>query len=196
MNAQASSSPMSKLQTIRVPLWVPVALAVLVLILLVWKYLALSAAEARLEEQRIALTEQASREKAALLARANAAIAQYSDEAHVLLGTSLSWSVRGAMIQNNLGLVDEYFGELVHNERIQSVALADTSGRILTASDRKLQGGTFSEHFPAELLNEPGVAIHPGEEGQKNLALPVQGLTQRLGTVVVVYKPEPALTAE
>lgn len=194
MNVEASPSALSKLQTVRVPVWVPLTLAVLLLILFVWKYVALNAAEARLEEQRVALTEQAAREKAALLARANAAIAQYSDEAHVLLGNSLSWSVRGAMIQSNLGLVDEFFGELVRNDRIQRVALADSSGRILTASDRKLQGGTFSEHFPAELLNEPAVAVHPGEDGQKNLALPVQGLTQRLGTVVVAYQPEPALT--
>ncbi len=194
MNAVANPSPLSKLQTVRVPLWVPLTLAVLLLLLFVWKYVALSAAEARLEEQRIALTEQAAREKAALLARANAAITQYSDEAHVLLGTGLSWAVRGEMIQGNLGQVDEFFGELVRNPRIQRVALADASGRILTASDRKLEGGTFSEHFPAELLNAPGVAVHPGEQGQKNLALPVQGLTQRLGTVIVAYQPEPALT--
>lgn len=196
MTAESSQSPLSKLQSIRLPLWLVLVVTALLLALFVSRQLALSQAQARFESERAALVAQMASEKAALLARANAAIAQNSDAAHVLFGTALAWAVRGDLLQGNTGEVDLFFGELVRNSRIQQVALADREGRITLASDRKLQGALFSEHFPAELATGQDVAVHAGNGGNQYLLMPIQGLTARLGTVVLVYTPEPALAAE
>lgn len=194
MNADAPETFAAKLQSVRVPLWLPLLLGVLLVVVFIWKQWALNAAEAELEAQRIALTEQAAREKAALLARANEAIARNSEAAHRLMGATLAWSVRGEMSRGNMGQIDEFFGELVRNDRIQQAALADPGGQILLSSDRKLQGARFADHFPAELLSEPTVAIHPGKDGNKYLVMPIFGLTSRTGSVILVYQPESALT--
>lgn len=194
MSTEADATFLSKLQSTRLPVWIPLVLAILALVLfLAWR-MAVSSAEDRLEAERAAWTAQAAAEKAALLARANAAIAANSEAAHRLFGTSLAWAVRGELNRGNLGEVDQFIGELVRNERIQQVVLTDRDGRITLASDRKLVGARFAEHFPAGLLAAPEVGIEDGAEGAKNLAMPIQGLTSRLGSVLVVYTPEPALT--
>ncbi len=194
MSADTPETFAAKLQSVRVPLWLPLLLGALLVVVFIWKQWAMSAAEAERESQRIALTEQAAREKAALLARANEAIARNSDAAHRLMGATLAWSVRGEKSRGNLGQIDEFFGELVRNERIQQAALADHDGQILLSSDRKLQGARFADHFPVEMLGEPTVAIHPGKDGTKYLVMPILGLTSRTGSVILVYRPEPALT--
>lgn len=192
---QPAESPLAKLQSIRLPLWLVLVLTVLLLALFISRQMALSEAEARFASERAALTAQMASEQAALLARANAAIAQNSDAAHVLFGTSLAWAIRGDLLQGNTGEIDLFFGELVRNARIQQVALADRDGRVMLASDRKLQGALFSEHFPAELATGQEVAVHAGNGGNKYLLMPIQGLNTRLGTAVIVYTPEPELAA-
>lgn len=194
MNSENNASVLSKLQSVRLPLWVSLVLAVLLVFLYLSKQMALSAAEARLESERQQLSSQFAAEKAALLARANAAIAENSQAAHLLFGKSLSWAVRGELMRGNLGEIDQFLGELVRNDRVQQALVVDRDGRIVLASDRKLQGASFTEHFPAGLLGAPDVAISDGEEGTKQLVMPVQGLNARLGSVLVVYRPEAPIT--
>ena len=179
-----------KLREIRLPLWVSLVLLVLLLVVFAWQRIAVGAAERRLAVEKQALTEQSAAAQAAFMAQAREALARHSEANHVLFGNALAWAVRGEMIRNNRDQIDQYFTELVRNERIRLVLLADVNGKILLASNRKLQEGTFADVFPAALLQEPQVTVQEGEGNEKRLVLPIQGLTARLGTVVVVYLPE------
>ncbi len=188
--ASAPATLMDRLRTTRVPLWTTVVLALAVLLVLAWKQIAVGAAERRLESDRQALSAQLAQERTALLTRAGTAIARSSEANHLMFGTALAWAVRGELIRGNHDQIDQYFNELVRNERIRVALLAAADGKVLLASDRKLQGGLLAEHFPGELVEEPAVIVRDGADGEKLLVLPIQGLTTRLGTVVVAYRPE------
>jgi hypothetical protein len=174
------------LQDTKLPLWVSLLLVVLLIVAFVWKQAAVSQVEQQMQEQ----AQQLETAKAAIRAEAASALAQNSDAAHSLLGTSLSWAIRGELIRNNLDQIDQYFAELVKVERIKLAVLSDPAGKLLVSSDKKYQDGEFAQAFPAELLNEAGVAVRPGPDGTKLLVMPIMGLNARLGTAVISYTPE------
>lgn len=189
----AAPSPvtlMDRVRTTRVPLWTSAVLVLAVLLVFAWKQIGVGAAERRLQADRQALSAQLAEERAALLARAREAVARSSEANHLMFGTALAWAVRGELIRGNHDQIDQYFNELVRNQRIRVAVLAAADGKVLLASDRKLQGGLLAEHFPGELVEEPAVIVRDGADGEKLLVLPIQGLTTRLGTVVVAYRPE------
>lgn len=188
--APAPATLMDRLRTTRVPLWTTVVLALAVLLVFAWKQIAVGAAERRLQADRQALTAQLAEERAALLARAREAVARTSEANHLMFGTALAWAVRGELIRGNHDQIDQYFNELVRNERIRVAVLAAADGKVLLASDRKLQGGLLAEHFPGDLAEAPAVTVRDGTDGEKLLVLPIQGLTARLGTVVLAYATE------
>ncbi len=197
-NAPASPSAWSKLQSTRLPVWMFLVTVLIILLLLVWKQTAISKIETDLRTQLKSLTEQASSKQATLLSSANAAMRQNSESAHVLMGTTLAWSIRGEMIRGNLGQIDEFFADLVRNERVKLVVLADPEGKIILASDRKLQDAVFADHFPPALLAATTVSVHAGAGNaeERFLLMPIQGLNSRLGSALLVYQPEPLLKAE
>ena len=182
-------SPLAKLQDIRLPLWVSLALLLLLVIVFAWGRITAGAAERRLAAERQALAQQVQAERAALQREAQETLARETRDLQQLFGSALAWSVRSALLRNNLDEIDQYFTELVKNPRVTLVLLADNDGKVLRASDRKFLETPFGEHFPAEYLKSEGVAVHPGEGRQQRLVLPIQGLTARLGTVLLVYLP-------
>ncbi len=196
-NAPASPSAWSKLQSTRLPVWMFLVTVLIILLLVVWKQTAVSKIETDLQTQLRSLTEQASSKQATLLSSANATMRQNSESAHVLMGTTLAWSIRGEMIRGNLGQIDEFFADLVRNERIKLVVLADPDGKIILASDRKLQDAAFADHFPEALLAATAVSVHAGEgeTADRYLLMPIQGLNSRLGSALLVYQAEPPLNA-
>lgn len=182
--ATKARSALAPLTEISLPLWVSLVLAVLVIIVFIWKGVAVSAVERGMETERQAL--EASR--AAVQVEAQATIARHSDNTHALFGTALAWAIRGDMIRNNLDQIDQYFNELVRNERIDLVLLADPAGKVLVSSDRAFLDAPLPGHIPAGALQEPRVNVSAAEDGQKRLVVPIQGLNSRLGTVVLTYR--------
>lgn len=182
-------SPLARLQAMRLPLWVSLLLLALLIVVFAWGRLGAGGAERRLAEERQQLGEKLETERSAMQRGAQEALARQTRDLQALFGTALAWSVRSAMLRNNFDEIDQYFGDLVKNPRISLVLLADAEGRVLRSSDRKYLDARFAEHFPAELLKGEDVAVHPDEGSRSRLVLPIQGLTSRLGTVLVVYAP-------
>lgn len=180
---------LNKLREIRLPLWVSLVLLVLLIVVFAWGQVGAGAAERLLATERQQLAQQVEAERAAVRREAQEALARQGENAQRLFGTALAWAVRSAMLRNNLDEVDQYFGDLVKTGRIPLALLADAEGKVLLATDRKYLESRFSEHFPAELLQQPDVSIHPDEGNRRRLVLPIQGLTSRLGTVLLVYAP-------
>jgi len=184
-NSQENSS-LSKLMSIKLPLWVSLLLLIVLIIAFVWEQMIISNMEGQMQEQ----AQQLETSRAAIRSDAEKALAQNSDAAHSLLGATLSWAIRGELIRNNMDQIDQYFAELVKVERIKLAVLSDPSGKLLVSSDKKYQDGEFAQAFPAELLNEAQVSIRPGPDGSKLLVMPIMGLNTRMGTAVLSYTPE------
>ncbi len=187
--------PLALLQETRLPLWVSLLLALLLVMVFVWARVAIGAAEDRLERERAALTRDFASDRAALLARMQDFTARQDDTSQRRFGMALGWAVRGELIRNNLDQVDQFFNALVRMEGVERVVLAGPNGKLLLSSDKRYQGGDFAALYPAALLDAPQVDVLPGAEGKKRVVIPVMGLTARLGTVVMDYAPIPAPTA-
>jgi hypothetical protein len=177
------------LQQTKLPLWVSLLLALLLVIVFVWSRLSIGAAEARLEKARQDMTRQFEADRAALLARMQDFTTRQDDESQRRFGTALGWAVRGELIRNNLDQVDQFFNEMVRMDRVERVVLAGQDGKMLLSSDKRHQGGDFTTLYPADLLAAPQVTVLAGAEGKKRLVIPVMGLSARLGSVVVDYAP-------
>lgn len=182
-----SGTPLSKLHTIKLPLWVSLVLLAMLISMFAWKEIALGAAERRLAEERQAFIANTEMDRAAFQRAAQEALERHSEDVHRLFGTALAWNIRSALMRNNLDEINQYFSALVKNERIPLVLLADPEGKVLLASDRKFMGTQVSDHFPAALLQKTGVTIHPGEGKERRMVLSIQGLNTRLGTVLLTY---------
>lgn len=177
----------------RVPAWVALALLVaLIVVIAIWQ-LAGRETERRFEAERQELTQKLEADRAAIQSQAREAIARQSEEAHILFGTALAWVVRSALMRNNMDEIDQYFSTLVKNERIKLALLASQDGKVMVSSDRQYQGSELGQHFPPALLEVEQVTVQR-EAAQNRLVLPIQGLSSRLGTALVIYTaPAPAL---
>jgi type II secretory pathway pseudopilin PulG len=181
-----ATSPATR-EPMKLPLWVTLVLLGLLLAVIAWRQYAVVATERRFEAERQELTSRLTAEKQVAVARARQALTQQTEDALKLFGTALGWTVRSAMMRNNRDEIDQYFTELVKRDRVRLALLADPDGKVLVSSDRNFQGSAFAQHFPAALLQEPTVAIQPGEGQLRRLVVPVHGLSQKLGTVLLVY---------
>lgn len=182
-------SVLDMLRETRLPLWVSLLLALLLLIVFVWSRVSIGTAEARLANERQEMTRRFDADRADLLARLQDFTARQDEESQRRFGTALAWAVRGELIRNNLDQVDQYFNEMVRMERVERVVLAGQDGKILLSSDKRYQHGDFSALYPADLLGVPQVSVMGSAEGKKRLVIPVMGLSARLGTVVMDYAP-------
>lgn len=180
-------SSLARLQHARLPAWVSLLLLVALVIVAAWAAYAVSAAERRLSHERQQLEQKFEADSSAIRREAQELITRQTQDMQLLFGTALAWSVRSAMLRNNLDEIDQYFGDLVKNPRIALVLLADADGKVLRTTDRKYLDAQFSTHFPEDLLKVENVVIRPDEGDRIRLVLPIQGLTARLGTVVLLY---------
>lgn len=104
-----------------------------------------------------------------------------------LMMKTFVWAVRSSMLRNNLDEVDQYFIQLVQEEGIHEIVLANENGEILVATNKKHEGQLFSEHYPSDLLKPDDVVFdHQGQ--YYYVAAPVLSLNTRLGTLFVVYE--------
>ena len=195
MDSEPSTSPeysrkpsaLTRLQQTKLPVWVSLLLLFALVVVAAWAAFAVSGAERRLAQERQQFEQKLEADTSALRREAQETVARQTQETQLLFGTALAWSVRSAMLRNNLDEIDQYFGELVKNPRIALVLLADVDGKVLRTTDRKYLDAQFSTHFPDELLKVENVVVRSGEGERIRLVLPIQGLTARLGTVLLVY---------
>ena len=192
----APSSSMARFAHMRVPLWLVLLVAVLLLALLGWQRVAMNRAEAGLAAERQALSRQFEADRSALLGELRAKVAANTDEAKRQFGMALAWAVRGEMIRNNLDQVDQFFGEIVKLPHTERVVLADASGTVRVSTDRRHLGAALTTLVPVEATLADKVEVRVQAEGPKLLVIPVMGLNSRLGTVVVSYRQPDVLAGD
>lgn len=185
-DSDARPSALGKLHKLKIPLWVLLAVAAVLVAVAIQRQSAVMEAQQQLTAQRQALQQQFETDRAAIEARAGETYRKELEQARLLFGSSLSWAVRSALLHRKLDEVDQYFTELVQTGGVKVAVLADAKGKIIASTDRKLQGTRFRERFPAEFLEVTNIAFRT-DAGSNRLVLPIRGLTSRLGTVVISY---------
>lgn len=172
----------------RVPLWLALALVVILLAVLGWQRVAMHRADARLAAERQTLNSQFQADRSALVTELKTRVETNADETKRQFGIALAWAVRGEMIRNNLDQVDQFFSEIVKLPHTDRVLLADSSGKVRVSTDRRYLGVELSTLVPVEATLPDEVAVRAGPDETRLLVIPVMGLNSRIGTVVVSYR--------
>lgn len=191
-NPSAPRGMLGKLTTVKLPLWVSLALLVLWALSFGWQSLAQQRLQAKLESDRVAMTAQFEQDRQALVAQLRTRAGEASAASLHEFGMALAWAVRGEMIRNNLDQVDQFFTELVKLPGIERVLLAGADGTVRVATDRRHLGVEASTLVPPEALALPQVTVRSEADGTLLLMVPVMGLNDRLGTVFMIRRPADA----
>jgi type II secretory pathway pseudopilin PulG len=133
----------------------------------------------------------AAAERAALLKQADAQHADTVKRSLNLFGVPLAWAMRREMMAGNLDQVDQYVSDLVKLDGVVEVTVAKEDGTIVVASDRRQVGAAFGSLYAERYLREDAIVVDEIAPGQWLLVAPLMGLSGRLGTVVVGYRPPP-----
>jgi hypothetical protein len=190
-NLEGATQPKaSKMDTGRnVQIGLGVALVVVVLGMYGWK-----AAEVGAIEEKLAAAETAHGQvKTQLIEQARQLDARRAEEDLRRFSTPFSWAIRREVMAANLDQVDQYFVDLVQLQGFQSAVLANPEGKIMVASDRKRLKTEFSSLYPAQYLHASAIKVERAVDGKLRAIIPILGLNQHLGTVVLEYT-QPAYT--
>ncbi len=167
----------------KIMLGLAVTLVVVVAVMYFWKTAAVSAVESKLVE----VQTQSVQERTELIERARQLDARDDVESLKRLSTPLAWAIRRELMASNLDQVDQYLSELVQMPGFESAVLANPEDKVMVATDRKNLAEPFSTLYPAQYLQAKEVRIAPASAGSLRAIIPVMGLNQQLGTLVVEY---------
>ncbi|SFI77241.1 hypothetical protein [Nitrosomonas sp. Nm34] len=186
-------APIAKIQHMQLPAWSLLVFLGILLLVIAWKYIAVSQAESRVDRERVQMTQDLETERSIMMRKAREyADSQYNKEEE-RFGQVLSWAVRGELIRNNLDQVSQYLNELVKMKDTERVVLISDDGKLLVSTDKRLEEAEGKDLYPAEVLQKRKITMLSDVNGKKLLVVPVMGLNSRLATVVVSYK-QAALT--
>jgi nitrogen fixation/metabolism regulation signal transduction histidine kinase len=161
------------------------ALVVVAVGMYFWKTSAVSAIEAKMSE----LQAQQAQVRTDLIEQARRLDAQHAEEALRRFSTAFAWAIRRELMASNLDQVDQYFTELVQMNGFQSAVLASPDGKIVVASDRKKLAQSFSSLYPGKAQQAKDVQVERTADGVLRAVIPILGLNQQLGTVVLEFAP-------
>ncbi|MBN1568308.1 MAG: PDC sensor domain-containing protein [Acidobacteria bacterium] len=146
-----------------------------------WKNLAVKKVEKETEKQAAKLTETTGQ----ILMEKNRALLR-------MTAIPLSWVVRMEMPKGNYDNIDQYFKQIIKEDRFKVILLAGTDGKIMVATDRRMEGADLSQYYPASLLEQYETTVSELNSEELIVAAPVIGLTSKLGVLVMVYPMENA----
>ncbi len=182
-------APLAELQQKQLPSWSLLAFVAVLLLMFIWKQIAVNQADSHLEKGQTQLAQQLELERNDLMKKAREyADTQYKNEEE-RFGQVLAWAVRGELLRNNLDQIDQYLTELVKTKDTERVVLISEEGKLLVSTDKRLEDEAAAKTYPKEVLNQRKVTMTSDSKGRKMLVVPVMGLNSRLGTVVITYNP-------
>lgn len=130
-----------------------------------------------------------------LIEQARQLDARDSEESLRRFSVPVAWVIRRELMAANLDQVDQYFTDLVRMRGFQAALLANPDGKVLVASDRKKLAEPFANLYSAQYLQAGEIKVERGANGNLLAIIPILGLNQQLGTVVLEHTP-PAYTLQ
>lgn len=115
---------------------------------------------------------------------------------HTLLestGQPLAWAVRGELMRDyNLQGIADCFNTYVKTRGVRWVLLADTTGNITVATDKKWEGQPVNAIHTdlGDKMSVDQITVTPLNDREYRVTVPITGVNDRLGTVVVMYDTE------
>lgn len=169
----------------KIMLGLVVALVVVAAVMHGWRVAAVGTLE-----NKLALAEsQHAQARDQLIEQARELDLRHAEESLRLFSTPFAWAVRREAMAANLDQVDQYFTDLVQLPGFEAAVLAKPDGKIMVASDRKQLAQPFASLYPADYLGFSDIKIMREAGGRLRAVIPVLGLNQQLGTLVLDYTP-------
>lgn len=141
-----------------------------------------SAADRQLKQ----LVSSQRRERSDLLNRSAELYRKVQREGIERFSIPLSWAVRKELMKQNYEQIDDYFAELARKDSLMGIFLVDSLGLVKVASDRALLESSFSGRYPSIDFRQEKIAVSPLPDGKEAAVIPIMGLSEKLGTVVVI----------
>lgn len=156
------------------------ALAVLVLIVFIWKGIEVRNIQKKMAEERIVLNEHYRK-----------VIINKNEEMLRLVTIPFVWAVRKEMLRENYEQINEYFVQFIKEQDVKQILIAKPDGLIVVSTDKKLEGMSFASLYPPDLLEQDTVFVKVNEDETVWVAAPILGLNAKLGVLFMIYKPKP-----
>jgi hypothetical protein len=113
----------------------------------------------------------------------------------VLAAVPLGLSAREEAMARNYGLMQERFERLLREPGVERVLFAAANDSIAVSTDRSLLGKPLTSAIPEEHTRPSGTEV-VSENGTYQAIVPITGLNERLGLVVLTYREPRAVEAE
>lgn len=108
-----------------------------------------------------------------------------------LAAVPLGLSAREEAMSRNYGLMEERFERLLREPGVERVLYATADDSIAVSTDRSLLGKPLSSAVPEKYTRSSGTEVI-SENGTYQAIVPITGLNERLGVVVLTYRREEA----
>lgn len=146
-----------------------------------------ASANQRLERERAASGVAMARVAAAtdqVIAARDKQLQQLTGRLLRLSAVPLAWAVRDALDRQDFGRISTYVRDLAREPAVRRVALALPDGKVRVASDPNLEGQDASAAFGGVSLAAEAPSVETTAH-ETLVLVPVMGMTNRLGTVIV-----------
>lgn len=174
MAAEAATDPARSVR----PFWIAIGVLVLLLIATyAWKVASVNRAENRLAEAQSTWEE-----------GARHAIRENTRSMLGLAAVPLGLASREDAMSRNFGLMQERFERLVREPGVERVLYATAGDSIVVSTDRSLVGRPLADAVPARYARPIATNVVV-VEGAFQAVVPITGLNERLGVVVLTYRP-------
>lgn len=104
--------------------------------------------------------------------------------------TTFVWAIRGEMLSEDYEQVNQYILQLIKEDRISDIVIANKEGVIINASNKKMEKTTFEDTFDKQYLVAENTDVVKQTDGTLHLIAPIMSFNSKIGTVVMVYHPE------
>ena len=124
-----------------------------------------------------------------LTEKAGRVITQQNEASLQLVMVPLVWAVRSEMIRGNYDQINQYMINFVREPNVNEVVLAKPDGSIVLATNKRLEGTPVAGSFPGTVLQVDKTTVSSLADRGLLAASPVMGISEKLGVLLVVYKP-------
>jgi hypothetical protein len=101
-----------------------------------------------------------------------------------------SWAVRSEMLRNNMDQVNTYMTDMVKSADLNDVSVIKTDGIVVLSTNKKFEGNAYPGPVASQLSTINEVVSRSDESGNIMCICPIMGLDNRMGTIVLTYKPK------
>jgi hypothetical protein len=176
MTAEAATVPPIPARSNR-PFWIAIGvLSLLLIATYVWKVASVNRLEGQLAE-RERLWEEGARH----------AVQQNARSMLGLAAVPLGLSAREEAMSRNYGLMQERFERMLREPGVERVLYATAGDSIAVSTDQSLIGKPLSSAIPERYSRPVGTNVVV-EDGAYQAIVPITGLNERLGVVVLTYR--------